>query len=95
MNSDRKYFEGVGKDSYTDFLRQEYKKRNSFSDTFYYKVVDFSVKLYKQAVKVGNDIEGNPLSPEEIAIADTLIKRMAVELELHRESFERDQEEQE
>ncbi|MFX5502489.1 hypothetical protein ACM5ME_21205 [Bacillus subtilis] len=95
MNSDRNYFEGVGKDSYTDFLRQEYKKRNSFSDTFYYKIVDFSVKLYTQAVKVGNDIEGNPLSPEEIAIAETLIKRMAVELELHREAFERDQEGQE
>lgn len=95
MNSGRQYYDGMGKDGYTNYVREGYKKRNNFSDTDYYKVVSFSVKLYKQAVKVKKDIEGNPLSPEEIAVADNLIKRMAGELELHREAFERDQEEQE
>lgn len=94
MDSGRQYYDGVGKDDYTDYVRKGYKERNQFSDTDYYKVVSFSVKLYKQAVKVGNDIEGNPLSPEEIGIADNLINRMAKELDLHREAFERDQEEQ-
>lgn len=93
MNSGRQYFDGMSKDGYTNHVREDYKKRNNFSDTDYYKIVSFSVKLYKQAVKVKNDIEGNPLSPEEVAIADNLIKRMAKELELHREAFERDQEE--
>jgi hypothetical protein len=83
----------INKHDYRDHNRQEYKQRTGFNDTQYYKVVSLSLKFYEQAVKTGKDIEGNSLTPEEIAICDGLVSKMKREMELHREQFLKDQEE--
>jgi hypothetical protein len=92
MNSGRKYFEGVDADDFKTYEREEYKKRNDFNDTDYYKVVSFSMKLYQQAVSEKKDMLGEPFSKEELAIAANLIERMTGELAMHREAFEKDKE---
>lgn len=77
---------------FVNHVREEYKRRNNFSDTDYYKIVSFSVKLYEQCAETGKDVLGADLSEEEIKIAKGLIVRMQGELKLHEEQFNADRE---
>jgi hypothetical protein len=75
---------------YKNHTREEYKKRNNFTDSDYYKIVSFSVKLYEQCAETGRDVLGEDLTEEEINIAKMLIKRMQGELKLHEAEFYKD-----
>jgi hypothetical protein len=79
-------------DEYRNHTREEYKKRNSFTDSDYYKIVSFSMKLYKQCAETGKDVLGNALPQEEIKIAENLIVRMTREIALAEEQFNADKE---
>jgi hypothetical protein len=80
----------VNKNDFKDHNREEYKQRTGFTDTQYYKVVSLSLKFYEQAGKTGKDIEGNDLTPEEIAICNGLVSKMKNEMALHEEQFIKD-----
>jgi hypothetical protein len=75
---------------YINHAREEYKKRNNFTDTDYYKIVSFSVKLYKQCAETGKDVLGNDLTEEEVKMSEMLIKRMTGELKMNEEEFLKD-----
>jgi len=77
---------------FKDHVREEYKKRNGFTDSDYYKIVSFSMKLYKQCAETGKDVLGNELPLEEIKIAENLIVRMTKEIAMAEEQFNKDKE---
>jgi hypothetical protein len=78
---------------FKDHTREEYKQRHNFTDTDYYKIVSFSVKLYKQCAETGKDVFGNDLTEEEIKISKGLITRMSGDLKMYEEQFNKDRNE--
>ncbi|PDY93222.1 hypothetical protein CON09_08325 [Bacillus anthracis] len=80
--------------SYVNNEREQYKKRTGFTDTQYYKIVTLSCKFYIQGFETGQDIQGNPLSEEEISICKMLYDKMQGEIALAREKHMLDKEEQ-
>jgi len=80
------------KNKFVNHVRDEYKARHNFSDTDYYKIVSFSVKLYKQCAETGKDVLGNDLTEEEIKISKGLITRMTGDLKMYEEQFNADSE---
>ncbi|MCY8256390.1 hypothetical protein MOC12_20745 [Bacillus spizizenii] len=88
MNSGKKYFTGVNSDHFRKYESNEFKKRHSFSESEYYKIINITIKLLKQAVTVGKDIEGDVLSPDEKQSASRLLERLDFELEYARKSYE-------
>ncbi|HDR3499604.1 TPA: hypothetical protein QCN48_005062 [Bacillus toyonensis] len=80
--------------SYVNNEREQYKKRTGFTDTQYYKIVSLSCKFYIQGYETGKDIQGNPLSEEEISICKMLYDKMQGEIALAKEKHMLDREEQ-
>jgi len=80
------------KNKFVNHVREEYKQRHNFTDTDYYKIVSFSVKLYKQCAETGKDVFGNDLTEEEVQISKNLITRMTGDLKMYEEQFNADQE---
>ncbi|MHC5291050.1 hypothetical protein ACYSTM_21080 [Bacillus licheniformis] len=76
--------------SYIDYERDEFKKSNDFTDTVYYKIVSFSLKLYTQGFETHRDILGNVLTAEEIQLCETLINKMKKELDVYKEKFDKE-----
>jgi hypothetical protein len=67
MNSEKEYYKDkVGHDDFKDSRREEFKERNSFTDTMYYRICKVTIKLYKQVLETGKDVNGNALSAEEM-----------------------------
>ncbi|UTV34847.1 hypothetical protein [Bacillus altitudinis] len=93
MKDDQNYMDGVTDETYRNYERTSFKKRMEFTDTDYFKVVSFSVKLYKQAAEMKTDILGNKLSDEEIEIAKNLLSRMPNELAMHQKAYDEDNKE--
>lgn len=89
-----KYFKGSDVDgkSYVNNEREQYKKRTGFTDTQYYKIVTLSCKFYIQGFETGKDIQGNPLSEEEISICKMLYDKMQGEIALAKEKHMLDEE---
>ena len=83
------------KNKFVNHVREEYKERHNFSDTDYYKIVSFSVKLYKQCAETGKDVFGDTLSEEEVQISKNLITRMTGDLKMYEEQFNEDRENKE
>ena len=80
------------KNKFVNHVKEEYKERHNFSETDYYKIVSFSVKLYKQCAETGKDVFGNDLTEEEIKISKGLITRMTGDLKMYEEQFNADSE---
>ena len=80
------------KNKFVNHVREEYKQRHNFTDTDYYKIVSFSVKLYKQCAETGKDVFGNALTEEEVQISKGLITRMSGDLKMYEDQFNADRE---
>jgi hypothetical protein len=67
MDNNREYFKGkANRDDFKDDRREEFKDRNSFTDTMYYRICDVTIKLYKQVLETGKDAHGNDLTSREL-----------------------------
>jgi hypothetical protein len=64
---EKEFYKGKGNhDTFKDDRREEFKQRNSFTDTMYYRICSVTIKLYKQVLETGKDALGNELTKEEL-----------------------------
>jgi hypothetical protein len=64
---DKEYYKDKARpDNFKDVRREEFKERNSFTDTMYYRICSVTIKLYKQVLETGKDALGNDLSSDEL-----------------------------
>jgi len=60
------YKDKASQDDFKDCRREDFKERNSFTDTMYYRICSVTIKLYKQVLETGKDALGNDLSSDEL-----------------------------
>lgn len=64
---EKEFYKGKGNhDTFKDDRREEFKERNNFTDTMYYRICKVTIKLYKQVLETGKDALGNELSSDEL-----------------------------
>lgn len=88
LDNSKQYFKPVTGKDLDEYKRADFKARNNFTETHYYKIASMSLKLYKQAVRNGKDIEGNELTSEEINTLEQLIKIAENEISITQKRFD-------
>jgi hypothetical protein len=66
INEKEFYKDKASRDDFKDCRREDFKARNNFTDSMYYRICKVTIKLYKQALETGKDVHGNDLSSEEL-----------------------------
>lgn len=93
MDDSREYFRNTANaNEFENHKRDEFKKRNEFNDTGYFKIADFSLRLFEQALQAGKDVYQNDLTSEEMQLLEKLVNVAKKELNINRIDYERDQE---